>query len=189
MDNLTRDIDIKKNKISERQAVLDKCKSKFGFLGFLCDIAGEIVGLKGDLRKLSEERDATGIKAASLQKNLEDAENRQKQAVEQAEKRLQTIKIPSIENKRCIAEVEAEIKVIKDSLSEIRKIKQDFSVKIGEFQDAFAEFEGLDASSDRSSVVRRLRREDADLVDLLVKARKLLKNDLKLPSGERICAN
>jgi len=80
--------------------------------------------------------------------------------------------------------------VIKASLSEIRTVKQDYSVELLQFQDAFTELDGLDPSSDRRSVVRRLRRESADLGDRLIKARGLLdENGLQLPSGKRICVN
>jgi chromosome segregation ATPase len=172
-------------RIRVRQAAVDDCKSKWWTINFTCDWAGEIVGLNGELRKLSAERQATDIKVSSLQKDLPKAESQHKDA----EKQFRVTKIESAQTKQNIAAAEAKIKEIKKSLSKIRTVKQDYFAKLGDLQDAITEFEGLDPSSDRRFIVRRLRRESADLDDLLVKARVLLENGLLLPSGDRICAN
>lgn len=186
MLNLKRKMSKIQDRIRGSQVALDECKSKWWTINFLCDVAGEIIGLKNDLSKLSAEGQATDIKARSLQKPLREAQIRQTQAVVL----LQGTQSALEQTKRDIEVAEAEIKVIKASLSEIRTVKQDYSTELVQFQEAFTEFKGLDPSSDRRSVVRRLRRESADLDDLLVKARVLLdENGLRLPSGERICAN
>lgn len=186
MDNLQNKMRNIEVQIRVRQADLDDCKSRWWTPNFLCDFAGEIIGLNGDLRKLSAEWQAAEIKARSLQQQLSEAETRQNQAAE----RFQRAQSASAQTKRDIEVAEAEIKVIKASLSEIRAVKQDYSTKLVEFQEAFKAFESLDPSSDHRFVVDRLRDESAKLDDLLVKARVLLdENGLKLPSGERICAN
>ncbi len=172
--------------ILKRQAELDNCKRTFGIFGFLCDWAGEIAGLNNELRKLSAEGKAANIRADSLQRQIGAAQIRQGEATD----RLREKQIELAQIKRDIEMVEAEIKVIKASLSEIRAVKQACSVQCGKFDRAFAEFEGPAQDSDRAPVVRRLRRESAELDDLLEKAGKLLdKNGLQLPSGERICAH
>ena len=184
--NLDKDMHFTEIKIKLRKAALDDCKRKFGIINFMCDFAGEIVGLNGDLRNLSAVRNATGIKMRSLQQNLNNAESRYKQA---AERFLETQSL-SAENKRDITATDAEIKVIKQSLSEIHTVTQDYSTEFISFQHALTEFEGLNPSSDRRSVVRRLRRESADLDDLMAKTRGLLnENGLQLPSGKYICSN
>lgn len=186
MDNLKRKMSNIKAQIRAGQAELDDCKSKFWIFGFVCDIASELAGLNGALRKLSAERQATDIKALSLKPRLDIAQIQQNMAAE----RFQRTQITLAQTKRDIAAAEAKIKVIKESLCEIRTVERDYSAEFKRFQRAFTEFEGLDPSTDRRSVVRRLRRESADLDDLLVKARGLLdENGLQLPSGGRICAN
>lgn len=186
-NSLEREMSKIQAKIRVRQAALDNCKSKAWIFGFVCDWAGELAGLNGDLRKLSSEIKAVGIKASSLQKQLSVAEVRQNQAAE----RLQITQVKSDQIKGDIVAVEAEIKVIKASLSYIRTVKQDYFSELGTFQDAYAKFVGLAPGSDRrSSVVRRLRRKSADLDDLRDKARVLLEeNSLQLLNGERTCAN
>ncbi|PKH01048.1 hypothetical protein CXF72_19140 [Psychromonas sp. MB-3u-54] len=186
MDKLQSKISNIEAQIQARQAALDDCKRKAWIFGFVCDIAGELAGLNGDLRRFSADRQAANIKAGTLDQQLRAAQIRQSQAAE----RFQNNQHTSDQHKQDIAAAEAEIKVIKASLSEIRTVKQDYSVKLGTFQDAFTEFEALDPSSARRSVVHRLLRESADLDALLVKARGVIeRNGLQLPNGERLCEN
>jgi len=167
MGNLQREMRNIEAQIQAKQAALDDCKRRWYTINIFCDLAGEIVGLNGQLRKQKAQLKAADIKASSLQQQLPEAQSRQRQAAE----RLQTTQTTLAQTKREIAAAEAEIKVIKASLSDIRTVKQDYSVELLQFQGAFTEFEGLDPSSDRSSVVRRLRRESADLGNRLIKAR------------------
>lgn len=186
MNNLQRKKRGIEAQIRVRQADLDNCKKEWWTPNFLCDFAGEITGLKGQLRNLAAERQATEIKAHQLRKDLEKAQRRYKDAATLLQKKQAAV----LQNKQDIAAAEAEIKVIKASLAEIRAVKQDYTAELGQFQDTFKELESLDPNSDRRSVVRRLRRESTELDVLRVKVRGLLdENGLLLPSGKRICAN
>ncbi len=185
MGTLQLQINRIENGIRIRQAELDRCKSDWGVLGFLCDLAGEISGLNKDLRRLSADRSAAAIRVRSAQQRLEDAETRKNTATG----RFETIREASDETKQKIAVIEAEIKLIKASLAEIRVVDQAYAVELGNFEDAFAEFDRLDPGSDRRFVIHRLRSESQNLEDHLVKARALLdENGLQLPGGVRICA-
>lgn len=183
LENRMRDVNFQ---IRARVAELEDCKRQFGFLGFLCDFAGELSGLNGDLRKLTAARQEIDIWITSLEKRLQLARNEKSQAEERFRKNMMEFD----KNKADIASVEEKIKVIKASLSEIRTLKQDNATLRDGFTALLAEFEGLDPASDRQSVARRLRRESEELNTLLIKAQKLLdSNGLLLPGGERICAN
>lgn len=169
-----------------RQAGLDGCKDKAWIFGFVCDLAGEISGLKKQLRELASKKEEMNIKIISRDKQLKDARDREYQATEL----LKKAQLGSAQNKREIQAVEAQIKVIKPSLTKIRAAKQVYSIELDTFEYTFAEFDALDPNSDRRSVIRRLRRESEDLDVQLIQARELLnENGLQLPSGERICAN
>jgi chromosome segregation ATPase len=168
-----------------KQAALDECKGKFGVIDFMCEWAGEIVGLNGELRKLHYNWQGANIKASSLQPHLVQAQGRKKQADEV----LQSTRMALNQTKQNIQAAEAEIKELKSSLSEIRTVKQECATQLLEINDAFSELEGMGSGSGRDSVVRRLRRESTDLGDLLTKARVLLEgNGLRLQSGEHVCA-
>lgn len=181
-ENRMRDINFQ---IRVREAELEDCKRQFGFLGFLCDLAGEISGLKGELRKLTAARQEIDIRIASLENGLQLAHNEKNQAEEQFTQNLMEFD----KNKADIASVEEKIKLIKASLSEIRTLQQDNATLRDSFSALLAEFESLDPASEHQSVAHRLRRESEELSALLTKAQKLLdSNGLLLPSGERICA-
>jgi chromosome segregation ATPase len=175
-----------KAEIRAREAAMAKCKKDFGFLGFFCDLSGEIIGLNGDLRKFSAAYKAASIPLRSSEQQLREARERQNRAraeFQQAQNALN-------QTERDLATTEAEIKALKATLARIREVGGDYSEELRQFQYAFSELEGLDPNSDRRYVVKRLRRESADLHNLLIEARKLLdQKGLLLPSGRFICAN
>lgn len=171
--------------IRGRQAALDKCKDDWGFMGFLCDFAGELSGLNSQLRQLSAERQAHELTANSLVQHFQAAENRQRQA----EQLLQDAQSKLDQTQAQLAVTEDRIKLLKLSLEEIRAVRQQYTTQHKSFSLSFEEFESLDPASDRRSVTRRLRQESTVLSEVLIKAQSLLdKNGLQLPGGGRICA-
>ena len=175
-----------KHQIHAREAELDNCKRQFGFLGFMCDFAGEITGLNGDLRRLDGARKEIDIRASAAKERYEAARNENNQA----EVRLHENQMKSEQNSADIAAVENKIGMLKVSLAEIRKLKQDNATLLARFTDSIAELNGLDPASDRRFIVNRLRQESESLNVLLLKSQELLDiNGLQLPGGERICTN
>ncbi|WP_113631994.1 hypothetical protein DUT67_10775 [Pectobacterium peruviense] len=175
-----------KHQIRAREAALDDCKRQFGFLGFMCDFAGEITGLNGDLRRLDGARKEIDIRATATKERYEAARNENNQA----EARLHENQTKSEQNSADIAAVENRIGMLKVSLAEIRKLKQDNATLLARFADSIAELNGLDPASDRRFIVNRLRQESESLNVLLLKSQELLDiNGLQLPGGERICTN
>ncbi|MDY4384715.1 hypothetical protein [Pectobacterium brasiliense] len=183
LENQMQDI---KHQIYAREAALDDCKRQFGFLGFMCDFAGEITGLNGDLRRLDGARKEIDIRASAAKERYEAARNENNQA----EARLHENQTKSEQNSADIAAVENKIGMLKVSLAEIRKLKQDNATLLARFTDSIAELNGLDPASDRRFIVNRLRQESESLNVLLLKSQELLDiNGLQLPDGERICTN
>ncbi|MBN3044715.1 hypothetical protein H4F69_02660 [Pectobacterium brasiliense] len=175
-----------KHQIRAREAALNDCKRQFGFLGFMCDFAGEITGLNGDLRRLDGARRETDIRASAAKERYEAARNENNQA----EARLHENQTKSEQNSADIAAVENKIGMLKVSLAEIRKLKQDNAILLAKFTDSIAELNGLDPASDRRFIVNRLHQESESLNVLLLKSQELLDiNGLQLPGGERICTN
>ena len=173
--------------IQEKEKEIAECKSTFGFIGFLCDFAGEIVGLNGDLRNLTALRHELDNRIASRENQLREAGHEKYQA----EERLRNNQLESEKNSANLTLTEEKIRAIKTLLSEVRALKQSYATLRDRLTAALAEFEGLaSATPDRQSVVRRLRRDSEELNALLVKAKELLNsNGLPLPDGERICTN
>ncbi|MEQ9943673.1 hypothetical protein ABRP58_16715 [Pectobacterium aroidearum] len=175
-----------KHQIHAREAALNNCKRQFGFLDFMCDFAGEITGLNGDLRRLDGARRELDIRASAAKERYEAARNENNQA----EVRLHENQMKSEQNSADIAAVENKIGMLKVSLAEIRKLKQDNATLLARFTDSIAELNGLDPASDRRFIVNRLRQESESLNVLLLKSQELLDiNGLQLPGGERICTN
>ncbi|MDY4385715.1 coiled-coil domain-containing protein [Pectobacterium aroidearum] len=175
-----------KHQIHAREAALNNCKRQFGFLDFMCDFAGEITGLNGDLRRLDGARREIDIRASAAKERYEAARNENNQA----EVRLHENQMKSEQNSADIAAVENKIGMLKVSLAEIRKLKQDNATLLARFTDSIAELNGLDPASDRRFIVNRLRQESESLNVLLLKSQELLDiNGLQLPGGERICTN
>ena len=153
---------------------------------FLCDVAGELSGLNGSLRDLEGAMQATNVRANASLARL----NQAKLQVDEARTQLKENKNSLTEAQQERETIEGEIKVIKEGLSEIRMVKQDYSSRRQGFEQVFDEIKNLDPNSDRRSVTRRLRRESEDLGDLLIKAQNLLdKNGVMLPNGDQACAN
>ncbi|MCU1788010.1 hypothetical protein CUU54_03930 [Pectobacterium polaris] len=172
--------------IRAREAALDDCKRQFGFLGFMCDFAGEITGLNGNLRRLDGARKEIDIRASAAKERYEAARNENNQA----EARLHENLTKSEQNRADIAVVENKIGMLKVSLADIRKLKQDNATLLVRFTDSITELNGLDPTSDRRFIVNRLRQESESLNVLLLKSQELLDiNGLQLPGGERICTN
>ncbi|MBA0203152.1 hypothetical protein [Pectobacterium aroidearum] len=175
-----------KHQIHAREAALNNCKRQFGFLDFMCDFAGEITGLNGDLRRLDGARREIDIRASAAKERYEAARNENNQA----EARLHENQTKSEQNSADIAAVENKIGMLKVSLAEIRKLKQDNATLLARFTDSIAELNGLDPASDRRFIVNRLHQESESLNVLLLKSQELLDiNGLQLPDGERICTN
>lgn len=175
-----------KHQIHAREAALNNCKRQFGFLDFMCDFAGEITGLNGDLRRLDGARREIDIRASAAKERYEAARNENNQA----EVRLHENQMKSEQNSADIAAVENKIGMLKVSLAEIRKLKQDNATLLARFTDSIAELNGLDPASDRRFIVNRLHQESESLNVLLLKSQELLDiNGLQLPDGERICTN
>ncbi|MEQ9865460.1 hypothetical protein [Pectobacterium aroidearum] len=175
-----------KHQINAREAALNNCKRQFGFLDFMCDFAGEITGLNGDLRRLDGARREIDIRASAAKERYEAARNENNQA----EARLHENQTKSEQNSADIAAVENKIGMLKVSLAEIRKLKQDNATLLARFTDSIAELNGLDPASDRRFIVNRLHQESESLNVLLLKSQELLDiNGLQLPDGERICTN
>ncbi|WP_350316678.1 hypothetical protein OHK33_04065 [Pectobacterium aroidearum] len=175
-----------KHQIHAREAALNNCKRQFGFLDFMCDFAGEITGLNGDLRRLDGARKEIDIRASAAKERYEAARNENNQA----EARLHENQTKSEQNSADIAAVENKIGMLKVSLAEIRKLKQDNATLLARFTDSIAELNGLDPASDRRFIVNRLHQESESLNVLLLKSQELLDiNGLQLPDGERICTN
>ncbi|EOC0702355.1 coiled-coil domain-containing protein [Salmonella enterica subsp. enterica serovar Kokomlemle] len=175
-----------KNKIRVKEIALEACKRQFNFLGFLCGFTWEIVGLNSNLRNLTADRKERESQLTSQRNRLDAAYNEKKQA----EERLRKNRKESDKNKADITIVEDKIKVLNASLSEIRKLKQNYATLRDSFTVMLAELEGLDPASDRQSIVRRLRRESENLDALQTRVQeRLSSNGLLLPGGERICAN
>ncbi|WEF10106.1 hypothetical protein M9782_12825 [Pectobacterium actinidiae] len=175
-----------RHQIRAREAELDSCKRQFGFLGFMCDFAGEITGLNGDLRRLDNKRQEIDIRTAGSKERYEAARNENDQAEAQLKENL----TKSEQNRADIAAVENKIGVIKASLTEIRTLKQDNATLLARFNDSLTELNGLDPTSDRRLIVSRLHQESESLNVLLLKSQELLDiNGLQLPDGERICTN
>lgn len=171
--------------IRSRQAELDSCKAYWGFVGFLCDLAGEITGLNGQLRQLSAEQQGHELTTRTLEPHFLAAQNRQILA----EQRWHEAQSKLGQTQAAMVATEAKIKVLKASLEEIRALRQQYATQQDSLNLSFTEFENLDPASDRRSVTRRLRQESVALNDLLLKAHTLLdKNGLSLPGGEHICA-
>lgn len=171
--------------IRSRQAELDRCKDDWGFVGFLCDLAGEITGLNGQLRQLAAERQSHELTTRMLEPQVQAAQNRQIQA----EQHWYEAQSKTEQTQAAVLATEAKITVLKASLEQIRLLRQQYATSQDSLSHSFAEFESLDPASDRRSVIRRLRQESAALNELLLKAHTLLdKNGLSLPGGERICA-
>lgn len=175
-----------KHQIHAREAALNNCKRQFGFLDFMCDFAGEITGLNGDLRRLDGARREIDIRASAAKERYEAARHENNQA----EARLHENQTKSEQNSADIAAVENKIGMLKVSLAEIRKLKQDNATLLARFTDSIAELNGLDSASDRRFIVNRLHQESESLNVLLLKSQELLDiNGLQLPDGERICTN
>lgn len=171
--------------IQIRALALDECKGQLGVIDFLCDWAGELAGLNGELRKLTADWTVASINASSLQQHLATANGRHTQAAE----RLQSTMRKSAQTKQDILSTEDEIKEVKAFLSEIRTVKQECATQLAEINDAITVFEGLVPGLERDSVARRLNRESTNLGNLLAKAREMLdRKGLRNPNGQRICA-
>ncbi|MEL7628259.1 hypothetical protein AAGW04_04580 [Pectobacterium aroidearum] len=174
------------HQIHAREAALNNCKRQFGFLDFMCDFAREITRLNGDLRRLDGARREIDIRASAAKERYEAARNENNQA----EARLHENQTKSEQNSADIAAVENKIGMLKVSLAEIRKLKQDNATLLARFTDSIAELNGLDPASDRRFIVNRLHQESESLNVLLLKSQELLDiNGLQLPDGERICTN
>ncbi|WP_350326637.1 hypothetical protein [Pectobacterium aroidearum] len=184
-----------KNQIRKKESELDSCKrptgsffddilSPFTYIG--CELYAEISGLNSDLRNLDNERQQLDIKVRASREYLKNASDKKSQA----ETRLKESLMRTEQNRTDIATVENKISVIKASLTEIRKLKQDNATLLARFTDSIAELNGLDPASDRRFIVNRLRQESESLNVLLLKSQELLDiNGLQLPDGERICTN
>ncbi|WP_174870570.1 hypothetical protein [Pectobacterium polaris] len=183
------------NEIRKKESELDSCKrptgsffddilSPFTYIG--CELYAEISGLNSDLRNLDNERQQLDMKVKSSREYLKNASDRK----DRAEKRLQENREKFDNNKNGIDAVEKEIGMLKVSLADIRKLKQDNATLLARFTDSIAELNGLDPTSDRRLIVNRLRQESESLNVLLLKSQELLDiNGLQLPGGERICTN
>nr|WP_275938483.1 hypothetical protein [Pectobacterium brasiliense] len=164
--------------------LFDDILSPFTYIG--CELYAEISGLNSDLRNLDNERQQLDIKVRSSREYLKNAFDKKIQA----ETRLKESLTKSEQNSADIATVENKIGVIKASLTEIRKLKQDNAILLARFTDSIAELNGLDPASDRRFIVNRLHQESESLNVLLLKSQELLDiNGLQLPGGERICTN
>ncbi|MFJ5338592.1 hypothetical protein ACIPSD_05685 [Pectobacterium sp. CHL-2024] len=184
-----------KNEIRKKESELDSCKrptgsffddilSPFTYIG--CELYAEISGLNSDLRNLDNERQQLDIKVRSSREYLKNAFDKKIQA----ETRLKESLTKSEQNSADIAAVENKIGMLKVSLAEIRKLKQDNATLLARFTDSIAELNGLDPASDRRFIVNRLHQESESLNILLLKSQELLDiNGLQLPDGERICTN
>ncbi|MEI7336008.1 hypothetical protein LHL03_11020 [Pectobacterium carotovorum] len=184
-----------KNEIRKKESELDSCKrptgsffddilSPFTYIG--CELYAEISGLNSDLRNLDNERQQLDMKVKSSREYLKNASDKK----DRAEKRLKENREKFDNNKNGIDAVEKEIGMLKVSLAEIRKLKQDNATLLARFTDSIAELNGLDPASDRRFIVTRLHQESESLNVLLLKSQELLDiNGLQLPDGERICTN
>ncbi|AIU88535.1 hypothetical protein ABRP70_18060 [Pectobacterium odoriferum] len=184
-----------KNEIRKKESELDSCKrptgsffddilSPFTYIG--CELYAEISGLNSDLRNLDNERQQLDMKVKSSREYLKNASDKK----DRAEKRLKENREKFDNNKNGIDAVEKEIGMLKVSLAEIRKLKQDNATLLVRFTDSITELNGLDPTSDRRLIVTRLRQESESLNVLLLKSQELLDiNGLQLPGGERICTN
>jgi len=173
-------------KIMGHKETLKDCKKHLWIFGFTCDLAAEISGLKGQLRKLSNDEKEVKIKVNSLNQQVSDAQGR----LNKANKQLAKIQNTLHQAKNNITTTEAEIKLIKMSLAEIRRMKQNYTIEHNQFNDIFTELKNLDPLSERRSIIRRLRQESIDLSEQQRKARALFdENGLQLSNGKRICIN
>ncbi|MBB1489212.1 hypothetical protein [Oceanospirillum sediminis] len=173
-------------RIQAAEHALEECKGKKWIPNFLCDWAGEISGLKKEMRHLYAEKETLGIRLDIARAHLEESSMRYKQA----EEKFKATEVKSEENKNDILKTETDIKLIKKSLMELRTARQEYFIELNNFEKTFNEFKALDPNSERRFVIHRLRRESEKLSEQLIQASSLSgMNGLLLPSGERICIN
>jgi len=175
-----------RGELDARKAALASCKDKFGIIGFMCDFAGEITGLNGQIRELEPavavaktNLDAGRIRLSAAQDRLDTAQAQLATAQQAVEK-----------NRTNLRMTEAEIIAIKKALEALRSARFSYASELARFNSAYSEFQNLDEDDDPSFIVRDLRAASEEMEDALPHARAVLRdNGLVLPSGARVCAN
>lgn len=183
MDRLQRQIMDIEMQIRVRQADLNDCKSRWWVPNFLCDFAGELMGLNGELERLAAESDARNNKARSLRLQLDSANL----WLNQAETQFQNKMAELTQVERNISSDEGSVRMIKASLFEIRMARQEYLDQRFRLEKSLAELEGLNPAADSRFVLNRLRSESAGLDSLLLMVQSLSGRRIVLPDGELIC--
>ncbi len=196
LDNAQRELADAQNEIdrlnaaiSRARGALDKCKSSlgpFGFLGFACDIAGELSGLEGKLREWNTRRANVAVQYTTAQvdyRNLESRLAAASDALNQSQAALAAAESD-------ITRTEARISAIKAALETLRRERQDYATEHALFLKSFEEFSALDPETDRNFAIQQLRNEMQVMSQTYTRANALMDaGGVDLPDGQTICAN